>query len=1012
MYHRDESDIETQLMAEQDNSNLQENIEKLQKELSICRAQFEQATAINKKIENIHNKNQKLTAAVRNLQSEKDELTRRLEISMRANDDLESKLNEERLMSSQQCARETAEKEREMIQIKSEFSNQLDLISKKMDSAIKDKETQELQNKITTNKIDKLLQNSNQFFGLTFTDIDSLIDYLSQPPLLSPQQQPQISQETTTSNPADLEKKNKSARQKLKESRRQCEKLLSDLDKLQRELQDSEKKKKSMTDFWQNQIDQLKDEHSTALQEANENIQQLISNNQKLKTENQKIKSELKELRSQQNSLQTASNFTSQGQITIIDKPEPVHQHSFKEEFESVSRTNIDLEQKLQNCERRRDDLSTKVKKLEDQKMQLEVEIEKQKHSLNALQVVHDETVREVATLRESLHSRCESHCNKNPEKKLSQRLKEELDKSAQTIQQLSQQLHELQLEKESERHQKETIENKYKSVKGELDEAQFKISSLNDEISEIKEQVSEKPQLTADDLIPIYAWRSNDFDPALAQQIEKVITNQLLQPASKLNNVYKVIIKYYNEIRQQKLEVISNLTNDLQNLKNFVNKFTVDTSILLSMNPITVNDFLSNQGNEKILSALTNMMKDFENLKRRDAYFSSFIEELTSTFGNPQNYNFALNPNDFHSFIVDLKTKMDTINQKLKIRSKKLSDLKNLVAQLKRSTDNDISIMRAELNENIEDFNKIKAERDLLAEMNQKLKRELSSTKYQLTDLQHNYEEKETAYKDQMDQALLSAQTQHNAIQQNLKQQVEQLLADKESTKSALENHESSIERLRNVIESHQKEINEKNQVISTLTTERDSIRAQTEEKCRQEKEQLIKSYEKAVKEIRKQCDNHRVDLEKASTELADSEKKYHFAKETIVSLKREKIKLESDIKSLREQMKRDKQLSEADTKTKILQAESNYASRIQDNKNRWENERKRIFAFAADEFRQFFNPSEAMDERAYKSLLARIKKELDKLSAADQNIRRLVLAGPHQPTDEAVAQMIMHPA
>ena len=121
MYHRDESDIETQLMAEQDNSNLQENIEKLQKELSICRAQFEQATAINKKIENIHNKNQKLTAAVRNLQSEKDELTRRLEISMRANDDLESKLNEERLMSSQQCARETAEKEREMIVKKNEI---------------------------------------------------------------------------------------------------------------------------------------------------------------------------------------------------------------------------------------------------------------------------------------------------------------------------------------------------------------------------------------------------------------------------------------------------------------------------------------------------------------------------------------------------------------------------------------------------------------------------------------------------------------------------------------------------------------------------------------------------------------------------------------------------------------------------------------------------------------------------------------------------------------------------
>ena len=42
---------------------------------------------------------------------------------------------------------------------------------------------------------------------------------------------------------------------------------------------------------------------------------------------------------------------------------------------------------------------------------------------------------------------------------------------------------------------------------------------------------------------------------------------------------------------------------------------------------------------------------------------------------------------------------------------------------------------------------------------------------------------------------------------------------------------------------------------------------------------------------------------------------------------------------------------------------------------KNKWESEKRRIFAFAADEFRSCYDNSDTLDERSFKSFLGRIK-------------------------------------
>ncbi|OHT11776.1 hypothetical protein TRFO_18671 [Tritrichomonas foetus] len=1024
----DESDIETQLLAEQESINQKETIEKLNKELSICRAQFEQSAAINLKVESVHNKNQKLTAAVRALQSEKDEIKRRLEISLRTNEELETKLNDERIAATQQHAKDVSDKEEEISKIKKECDSKIDSISKQMDFLSKEKEKNDIQSKLIINKIDRLLQNSKEFFQQTFTDIDSFIDFLGQPQV-SPQsgqfdnlsKNDKKSSNFTYNDERKLEKKNRINRQKLKESRHECEKLIDEIEKLKRTISDFEKKQNIISANYEAKIEQIKEDNSNKATEKNQMIHDLQDKNESLKNENIKLRSQIKELRNEkliqsapstplkssisqnddnQKTLSICQNCqTLQNNIQTLQNTCENNQKAYNEEISALSRANFELTQKLQVIERKKEQIYIQLKESESQKTQLEIETEKHKNALGALKIVHEETLLEVSSLRDSLRGRSGNSNQKN-ERKIIQKLKSQLDHSERTINQLNEQINQLRIDRESEKHQKGLLESKIKALRNENEESIQKIATLNEELDDIKQNAIDKPPLTADDLIPTYAWRCSEFDPVLSQQIEKIILNPLLQPASKLTNVYKTITKYYNDVINQKNAVSSDLLNEIGLLKEQMNKFIVDLSIVLSTSALTITDFIENHGDEKLLKMISGFMQNYEEMKRRDTYYSSVADQLKISFGET---------NDLISLIIELKQRFDTMAQRLKSRAKKQRDMKVLVKALRRSTEDDLLSMKSDLEDQILATTQLRKSYDDLNNAHQKLKKEFSLTKSELNKLKQNWDDKELSLRDELDQTLENVKIQHLSDEAVLRSQVESLLAEKESSKRSLDDHESTVDRLRSIINKDQESLKEKDSRIVKLTYERDQIASQITEKCQKEKEQLIKTYENAVIEIRKQCDAHRNDLEKVSRELVDSEKRNKLAKDSIVNLKREKIKLESELKTFFDQVKREKQISDAESKNKIMSAESQFTQKFQDAKNRWDNEKRKIFSFAADEFRQYFNPSEAMNERSYRSLLTRIKKELDRLVESDNVVRRLVGASPRQATDEAVAQVLM---
>jgi chromosome segregation ATPase len=289
------------------------------------------------------------------------------------------------------------------------------------------------------------------------------------------------------------------------------------------------------------------------------------------------------------------------------------------------------------------------------------------------------------------------------------------------------------------------------------------------------------------------------------------------------------------------------------------------------------------------------------------------------------------------------------------------------------------------------------------------KLKRDLVSAKQDLKTVESTSSLSESSLKSEHDQAFEALQQRAQQIQKQLNDHIANLTAQLGQAADNIAVHESTIDKLQKQVRAQQKAIAEKNQQVVDLQNAKESELAQLVSQTRIEKENLTESYENAISELKTQCDAHRSDVERVAHDLGLAEEVIHKAKSTIVAAKREKAKLQKELQSLHERMERDSEVTQAMIKSATLSAETTANEKVREFKAKNENERRRLFALAADEFRSFFNAAEAIDERSYRGLLHRVKTELKRLSDSDAVVRRLVGASPKQSTDDAVAQVLV---
>ena len=98
-----------------------------------------------------------------------------------------------------------------------------------------------------------------------------------------------------------------------------------------------------------------------------------------------------------------------------------------------------------------------------------------------------------------------------------------------------------------------------------------------------------------------------------------------------------------------------------------------------------------------------------------------------------------------------------------------------------------------------------------------------------------------------------------------------------------------------------------------------------------------------------------------------------------------------------------------ETNLRTSKIAAESHYAMKLEEQRQKSEAEIRKMCANTADAFRDFFDANEQMSERSFRAILEKAHDELARLSKSDAAIRRIVKAAERQTTEDAVAQAVM---
>jgi chromosome segregation ATPase len=986
----DDSDTESQLLAEQNALRLQAENDDLRKENSRLRAQFDRAVELARGIEELHQKNNKLTSQLHTIEGEKADLNRRLDIALRANDELAAQSSEERQRAAQQRHQDQSETEREILRIKESTQSKIESANRQLLNATQLTETQTLELRTLHGKIHQVTKAGSEFFEKRIASIDELIELLSAPPVPVPIPKPEEPKPIVRPNEAEAAL-TKIKRQKghLRAARKEIEVLRAEIAQLEREKRNQPRPAPPKPKISEDELDAKLSENSSIIQD--------------LRSKNEALRSECLSLQKQLNGIaahsSTAGSSVGQASVSVPEVRRNDVNRELTDEIESLKQTLSETKERLKRTEAKQVEVTEKLGVAERARRQLEIDLEKREADLASSQLVREAAVAEIKTLRESLHAK---PAPPNPKKtqNVIRGLKSQVSQLEHTVAAQEKTIHELTLGGENERQENKTLISKLQKRRDKLREAEQKIENLTTEVADTRAELREKPVVTIDDLLPASAWRTSEFDPELAQQIDKIASNGLLQPPSKLTQIYRVIAKYFNDRLAQSERYAASISEAYDLVKGRANQFAIDASVAVSLDAMNF-DALLKGGGQQIVQEIRKIIQALDDAKRVNNQFAALGQLIEAQFGEAP---------DLFAKVTEVREAIDAQDRLVKSKVKKIRDLRNRLRESQADADTKIEELEAEnagLSATIADLNTTLGNNGVIVK---RLKKELNEATQRLKEIEESAADSEFALKSERDTVADSYKKTTEKLQQQLSDQITRLTAQLENAGDTIAANEASILRLQKANHASQKAINEKTDQFTALQTvkdaEIDSIIAQS----RKEKDNLAQSYEKVIEELKGQCDAHRADLEKVSQDLSESDARIRQAKASILSLRREKLKLETEIKALTEKSEREAQVGAVALKSAQLNAEAAASQKLQELRTKSETEKRRLFSIAGDEFRAFFDAAVPIDERSYRGLLLRVKTELKRLTDSEAVVKRLVGAGPKQTIDDAVAQLVIH--
>ncbi|OHS93399.1 hypothetical protein TRFO_11810 [Tritrichomonas foetus] len=1014
---------------------MREQNEELLKENTVLRSQFEDAIKITKQLESVHEQNRDLLQQVRTLKQERDDLEHRLDISLETIKEMNAKLNDEKRSCTSIRGTDLHSMNKEIEKVKLQSKAQLDAIYDQLEKSKQATERESVEKRLLASKLDHILEDAKRYFSTTFNNVDDFISFLSSPPTVQevpaivPASIQSISRSTGLQNCAKndgaLERKLKHLKKQLKSSNESNLALEQQLKRCQSEFNGERSELRAQLRDLEGQVASLNDQKDQVENQLNYQVTALNQKNallnkkiDSLTDQLQQTVSELKKAKKEQKNSLNAQQQQQQQQVQKqpqCDEEGAPKQHQPTQGQivynapgvidDAILEKNAQLTNDLAVANKKLNQLTDQLKSCSTRSTELSVAFEKAKADVDALQHVHDADVREIESLRSALHIKEVAEQEiREKQKALAKQPSARVLKLQRALESEKQKVYTLQNNETKLNSRIEDLEASLRLANQTTQECEDEAKKARSDLNEYRRRAEAQAPPSADDLLPPCVFRCDEFDPTLSSAIVRIANNAALQPASKLQNCFKTIRKHYTKQIAERDAALDQAFSENQTLSNSFNQFLVDASIALNDNAITLQDFFSENAGRRLVDQIAALRADQGNLRHQLESIRTFVATFQTTFGE-----FLSEPSDLHAQVNEIRGVIDMQKTAILARSKKIHELKNLVRSQNAAMKSAQIDFENKIHE-LEDTSKeLQATISTLKVENKKLSGQVRDLNNELQTVTAEREQLETTIMQEQESLNTTMLEEISKSEKKLKEQLKLKAEQVHSLKQTIECYEAEVNKQKALINQLKLARHQRDQEYAELQRVMNEHDESAAERLEAEKRSITSSFENALNELKDQCEKHRLDVQKMAAQLSDTELKNAKLNQDINQVRKEKRKMEVEVATIKAQTEREKKLMESTIRAQKIQTEAQYNTKLEEQRTRAENEKRRLFAIGTDAFRSYFNPSEQIDERSFKAVLDNARDTIQSLQNSDTAIRRMLGVHDAQTTQDAVAQLLM---
>ena len=982
-----------------DQSHLLQANKKLREDYDSLKVQFDEAVRVSEQIDSLCDQNTSLSNKNRKLQSQVDELQRRLDISLQLNDELNEKMKQEKEANEAFMNSEVESLHQQIKLQEKKFTEKLAHSSQELADAQaaarsleKDKKDKELVTK-------ELLQVASQKFATRLSSLHSFVAFLEH----LPKEQPAPETPKVDADAVVLE--NGKLRKKAKQMKAALKSLETEVQRLKQENATAKKESQAEVAKATEMVNDVKRQKNLLEAEKDQVIEQLQREKKALEDQIAKDK-------------QKIGDLTSRIQASLMKAEETAPQ---AEEVELLNNRIGTLSGELKKASRHNKQMKKRVAALIEEARSAEEVQEKLKKAVSSLKAKNEELKVQLgesnaansALLDESQRFKAMIDAASKEQESLTQKLaraksriastQAETQKLRRTVTSLDENLNEQKSRvgelMKANQQQLKVIGEREATIKDQNDQ----IEALTGQVKTLKSKTAGQNQKAAksgDSEIPQSCWFCIDFPKDLGSAVAEIGKMESLNTPSKIRQTFVTVAKYYaaaiGKLEKRVKEAQSNteqVNGILKHLVDIVNAH-------IGTPEFQYEAFVTGVSLDEIEFKLNEVRENMEQLYDEKTRMADGIHAISQKLG-------ATSIDSALAKLVSLLEAMQkqaTQIKQLQVHNKQLKMAHNRmlaeVKQLQCEHDKDLEVKDKEINDIITTKNEQIQATELsklrIASLEQEIERMQQRQEQMIKELEEDAAER-------LEITTCELTSKHNneilGIQQSSGKAiaaVKQDLANAQKKITKLKRRIDALVNAKSDLEKQIKATNDESQEALQSMKQHFSVElTQTNQKHKSETEALEAAIAEKDDQIGQLTNTLRTSNEQMK-KLLDANR----------DLESDKQQLESKIASQRDEINREKRLSETKLKTFTVTTDLKLRDSIDSVAAKFEREKRDIYHFGADLFKQFFDPRRQLTDESYKVMLQAAKNELSRMQKQEMCIRRMLGAGNGESAESAIAR------